>query len=149
MRNAKATLELERGQIRELNEAFKSAEDKTITVPQVGEVECPERRCLFPVRGTAERVEEGQAPVQASIQGTIVLWGDVTHRLIQMIDAAQYTAKEQKAKGYGGEVSCNKTKCTFAFALDANDMRADGRSVLEEAPRSPANVEEEAPPATK
>lgn len=142
LRNARATVELERQQIRELNEAFKSSEDKVIEVPRVGEVECPERKCFLPVKGTAERVAEGQDPQSASVDGMLVLTGDVTQRLMGMIDQAQYTAKEQKAKGYGGEVTCNKNKCTFAFALDEKELRAEGRAIFEEAPRMPANTEQ-------
>lgn len=141
LKNAKATLELERQQIRELNEAFKSSDDKVITVPRVGEVECPDRKCFLPVKGTAERVSEGQPPQTATVDGMLVLWGDVTQRLMGMLDQAQYTAKEQKAKGFGGEVTCTKAKCTFAFTLDDKDLRADGRAVFEESPRMPASAE--------
>ena len=142
LKNAKATLELERQQIRELNEAFKSKDDKVITVPRVGEVECPERKCLLPVKATAERVMEGKGASAETVRGTVVLWGDVTQRLMGMLDQAQYTAKDQTAKGYGGEVTCNKAKCTFSIALDDKELRADGRAMFEEAPRGTASVEE-------
>ncbi len=146
-RNAKATVELERLQIREINEAFKSSEDKTITVPRVGEVDCPDHKCLLPVRGVAERVAEGQPNSETGVDGVLVLWGDVTQRLIQMLDQAQYTAKDQTAKGFGGQVTCNKTKCVFAFSLDEKELRADGRAVFEEAPRMPASENPEEAPA--
>jgi hypothetical protein len=143
IRNAKATIELERQQVRELNEAFKSADDKVITVPKVGEVECPERKCFLPVEASAERVVEGQSPRSESVRGTIVLWSDVTERLMGMLDRAQYTAKDQTAKGYGGEVTCTKTKCKLSIALDEKELRGDGRAIFEEAPRGTASVDEQ------
>lgn len=128
----RVTLQLERSQLRELNEAYKSPEDKTVEVPAFGDVECPERTCYLPLTVTAERLKEGVADGPARVRGTLVFRRGVTTHMLDMMQRAEYAGRSMQEEGVIGKVQCDKRSCTLEFEFDANARTAQAHLVLAE-----------------
>lgn len=128
----KATVRLEKSDIRELQEAFKSVGDKVVQLPTRGEVNCANMKCTLPLDGTATVLRDGKPSGTEKVDGHLVVEPTSLSRLVSLLDQAANKGKTLEMKGTGGNaVSCNAKRCDLSLAWDETHDTALGSVVPE------------------
>ena len=113
----KARLKITRGDLRELQESFKSTAEKKVVLPTLGEASCGSKRCSLSVKGTAKILVEGKAKGTSPVPGVLTFTPDSAALMLRLMDQAKEEDEKLSQITEGGEIWCVPEKCEIEFVL--------------------------------
>ncbi len=123
-------LALDRDDLRELHEAFKTSSEKTITLEnQKQEVDCDGHACplLVPAKATYRR--QDSTTTEKNVEASLVFGREDSQKILQLLEKARYENKELSLSGQRGSVWCAKSACRIKFSL-SRELRGYSKDVL-------------------
>ena len=128
--STEGTLSLDRDDLRELREAFKTASQKTITLEkQKQEVECDGQACPLAVRAKAKYRRKDSSVSEKPVEANLVFGRDDAQKMLELLDKARYENTELSLSGTRGNVWCAKSECRIEFSL-SRELRGYSRETL-------------------
>lgn len=115
--DGKALVTLARADLKELREAFRTAAEKSITLPTWGEISCAEKRCLLPVAGLAPVYENEALVGKEKVRGQLAIGSGLPAFLLEKCDGAAEADKDFLLAADSGQVSCNSRHCVLEFTF--------------------------------
>ena len=122
---------LERDEIRELHEAFKTTSEKTITFEKrKQEVECDGMVCSLPVKAKAKYRKKDNSLTEKTVEAKLVFGRDDAKNILELLERARSEHTGITLSGRHGSVRCDKAECEINFAL-SNELRGYSREALQ------------------
>ncbi len=116
-------LSLERDEIRELHEAFKTNTEKTIVLEkQKQEVECDGSACPVTVEASAKYRRKDSSTIDKKVEAKLVFGREDAKKILELLEKARYEQKELQLSGKHGAVRCEQSRCRITFSL-ARELR--------------------------
>ena len=111
-------LALERDEIRELHEAFKTNTEKTIVLEKhKQEVECDGTICPVTVEAQAKYRRKDASTVEKKVEAKLVFGREEAKKILELLEKARFERKEQNLSGKRGAVRCENAECRITFSL--------------------------------
>jgi len=123
-------LSLDRDDLREIHEAFKTSSEKTITLEKLKkEVDCDGQACPVGVSAKAKYRKQNQTIQEKEVEANLVFGRDDAQKILQLLEKARYENKAMTLKGERGSVNCAKSECRINFSL-SRELRGYSRETL-------------------
>ncbi len=128
--STEGTLSLDRDDLRELHEAFKTSSQKTITLEkQKQEVECDGQACPLNVPAKAKYRRKDSTISEKSVEAALVFGREDAQKILELLEKSRYENKELSLSGTRGDVWCAKSECRIKFSL-SRELRGYSRESL-------------------
>lgn len=111
-------LSLERDEIRELHEAFKTNTEKTIVLEKrKQEVDCDGHACPVTVEAKATYKRKDASTVEKKVEAKLVFGREDAKKILELLEKARFERKELTLSGKRGTVRCENAECRITFSL--------------------------------
>ncbi len=128
--SSEGTVSLERDEIRELHEAFKTTSEKTITLEKrKQEVECDGTACPLAVEAKAKYRKKDNSVTEKTVEAKLAFGREDAQKILELLEKARYERKEMILSGRHGSVRCDKAECKINFDL-SHELRGYSREAL-------------------
>ena len=127
--DAEIQVNLSRADVRELREAFKTKDEKMVTLEAFDDAHCVNRECTFPFEMEGKVIYPKDREGTLSISGKLVFDEKTADWLLKVMDKADEHAKPQHYKDGGHELICRAQSCKLTFVVRNNTEVAVGKVI--------------------